>query len=63
MPEGQIDKEDTFEFDTSGEALGYISLPQAGLLAMQQTAREAPSDYGRRLGGVPMVPARRFQVA
>ncbi len=53
MPDGQLDKEDTFGFESSGEALGYISLPQARLLAMQ-TARETSGDYGRRFSGVPM---------
>ena len=38
-------KEEKFDFDTAGEALGYISLAQARLLAMQ-TAREAPGEYG-----------------
>ena len=58
MPDGQLDKEDTFDFDSSGEALDYISLPQARLLAMQ-TARESPGNYGRRFSGVPMA----FEVA
>ena len=41
------DKEDKFDFTADGEALGYISLAQARLLAMQ-TARETPGEYGGR---------------
>ena len=47
-------KEDKFDFSSEGEALGYISLEQARLLAMQ-TDREAPGDYGRRFRGIRMV--------
>ena len=47
------DKEDKFDFTSEGEALGYISLAQARMLAMQ-TAREMPGDYGRRLRGINM---------
>ena len=39
------DREDKFGFTADGEALGYISMAQARLLAMQ-TARETPSEYG-----------------
>jgi len=53
MLDDQVDKEDTFDFDSAGEALGYISLPQAQLLAMQ-TARETPGDYGNQFSGIPM---------
>ena len=46
MAEEQDKKdEEKFEFDAAGEALGYISLDQARLLAMS-TARESPGDYG-----------------
>ena len=38
----------------AGEALGYISLEQARLLAMR-TAREEPGNYGAGLAGVRMV--------
>ena len=38
------------EFTPEGEALGYISLEQARLLAMQ-TARDNPGNYGRRFSG------------
>jgi len=51
-------EEEKFEFDAAGEALGYISLDQARVLAMR-TARETPGAYGRRLRGVPMA----FEVA
>ena len=54
MAEDQDKKEEEkFEFDAAGEALGYISLDQARLLAMS-TARESPGDYGRRFRNVPM---------
>ena len=51
-------EEEKFEFTPEGEALGYISLDQARVLAMR-TAREEPSDYGRRFRNVPMA----FEVA
>jgi len=41
------------EFTSEGEALGYISLDQARVLAMR-TARESPGDYGRRYRNVSM---------
>ena len=54
MAEDQGKKEEEkFEFDSAGEALGYISLDQARILAMR-TAREAPGAYGRRFRNVPM---------
>ena len=54
MAEDQGKKEEEkFEFDSAGEALGYISLDQARILAMR-TAREAPGEYGRRFRNVPM---------
>ena len=54
MAEDQGKKEEEkFEFDSAGQALGYISLDQARILAMR-TAREAPGDYGRRFRNVPM---------
>ena len=37
-------EEEKFDFTREGEALGYISLDQARVLAMR-TAREAPGDY------------------
>ena len=42
--EGKKDEEKV-EFDSAGEALGYISLDQAQVLAMR-TARDEPGDYG-----------------
>ena len=42
-----MDKRD--QFDTAGEAMGYISLDQAILLARQQ-AREDGERYRQRLG-------------
>jgi len=54
MSEDQEKKdEEKFEFTAEGEALGYITLAQAGLLAMQ-TARAAPGNYGRRYRSVSM---------
>jgi len=38
-------KEDSFEFDSAGEAIEYISLDQARVLAMR-TARAEPGEYG-----------------
>ena len=46
-------KEDSFEFDSAGEAVGYISMPQARVLAMR-TAREEPGNYGAAYEGVDM---------
>ena len=51
--EGKKDEE-KFEFISEGETLGYISLEQARLVAMQ-TARDEPGDYGPRFEGVRMV--------
>ena len=51
-------EEEKFEFTRDGEALGYISLDQARVLAMR-TARETPGAYGRRFANVPMA----FEVA
>lgn len=53
MAEDAGEKEEKFDFAAEGEALGYISLAQARLLAMQ-TARETPGDYGGRFSGVSM---------
>jgi len=54
MAEEEGNQEEKFDFTAEGEALGYISMAQARLLAMQ-TARETPGDYGRRSSGVSMV--------
>ena len=53
MGEEEKKQEEKFEFTPEGEALGYISVAQARLLAMQ-TARETPGNYGRRFRGVTM---------
>ena len=45
--------EEKFEFDSAGQALGYISLDQAGVLAIQ-TARGTPGEYGSQYQDVPM---------
>ncbi|PKB79920.1 MAG: hypothetical protein BZY88_11075 [SAR202 cluster bacterium Io17-Chloro-G9] len=46
-------EEEKFEFDAAGQALGYISLDQARVLAMR-TARETPGVYGAAFEEVPM---------
>ena len=54
MAEDQDKKdEEKFEFDSAGQALEYMSLDQARVLAMR-TARESPSVYGPRYLNVPM---------
>ena len=54
MAEDQEKKEgEKFEFTAEGEALGYISLDQAQVLAMR-TAREAPGVYGTTYRDIPM---------
>ena len=55
MAEGAGRKEEEkFEFTPQGEALGYISLEQARVVAMQ-TARDEPGNYGNRFSGTQMV--------
>jgi len=46
-------EEEKFDFDAAGESLGYISLEQARVLAME-TARDQPGHY-RRFARVSMV--------
>ena len=53
MAEDQGKEEEKFDFTSEGEAVGYISLDQARLLAMQ-TARETPGAYGSQYQGVSM---------
>jgi hypothetical protein len=53
VAEYQDKQEEKFDFTSEGEAIGYISLAQARLLAMR-TAREMPGNYGRRFRGVTM---------
>ena len=53
VEEQEKKEEDNFDFTPQGEALGYISLAQARMLAMQ-TAREIPGNYGRRFRSVTM---------
>lgn len=53
----ESDKE-KFDFNAEGESLGYISLAQASLLAIQ-TASQAPGEYGSRISGTALV----FEVA
>ena len=55
MAEDQEKKEEEkFEFTAEGEALGYISVDQAQVRAMQE-ARDNPGDYGQGFAGVRMV--------
>ena len=54
MAEDQGKEEEKFDFTREGEAVGYISLAQARLLAIQ-TARESPGEYGSQYQGIPMV--------
>ena len=53
MDEDLGKKEEKFDFTPEGESLGYISLEQARLLAMQ-TARETPGDYGGQYQDISM---------
>ena len=53
MAEEEGKKEEKFDFTAEGEVLGYISLEQARVLAME-TARDHPGNY-RRFAGVSMV--------
>ena len=53
MAEDQSKKDEELEFTPEGEALGYISLDQARVLAMR-TTRETPGAYGRSYADVPM---------
>ena len=47
MAEEENKEEEKFEFDAAGEVLGYISLDQARVLAVQH-ARQNTEFYGRR---------------
>ena len=53
VDEEEKKEEQKFEFDEAGEAIGYISLDQARVLAMR-TAMETSGAYGRRYRAVPM---------
>ena len=53
MAQDEGKQEEKFDFTSEGEALSYISLDQARVLAMR-TARESPGSYGRRFADVPM---------
>ena len=46
-------EEDKFEFDAAGEVIGYISLEQARLLAIQH-ARDNTDFYGPRYANVAL---------
>ena len=50
MAEDQGKEEEKFEFTGEGEAVNYISLAQARLLAIR-TAR-APGEYGSQYRGI-----------
>ena len=53
MAEDQGKEEEKFDFTGEGEAVNYISLAQAWLLAMQ-TAGDAPGNYGSQYQDVSM---------
>ena len=53
MAEGQGKEEEKFDFTGEGEAVGYISLEQARVLAMQ-TAKETPGEYGSQYQDISM---------
>ena len=53
MAQDEGKQEEKFDFTREGEALGYISLDQARVLAMR-TAGGSPGPYGRRLADTPM---------
>ena len=52
-PKTRKKDEEKFDFTAEGEALGYVSLDQAQVLAML-TAREMPGAYGATYVDVPM---------
>ena len=54
MVDEEDKKEEKFDFDAAGEAVGYISLEQARVVAMR-AARDNPGNYGRAFEGVRMV--------
>ena len=55
MAEDQGNKEDKFDqFTAAGESLGYVTLEQARILAIQH-ARDNTDFYGRTYGGVNLV--------
>jgi hypothetical protein len=53
MAEEQGNKQDKLDYTRDGEALGYISLDQARVLAVR-TAKELPGAYESRYANVPM---------
>ena len=53
MAEDQGKEEEKFDFTGEGEAVDYISLAQARVLAMT-TARETPGEYGSQYQNVSM---------
>ena len=54
MVDPEDKKEDSFEFDSAGEAVEYISMATARVLAMR-AAREEPGNYGAAFEGIQMV--------
>ena len=54
MAEDQGKEEEKFEFTGEGEAVNYISLAQARLLAIR-TATEPPGEYGSQYRRIQMV--------
>ena len=54
MAEDDVNKEDKFEFTSDGEALGYIGLDQAVLLA-RQSSRQLDDEIRQRLNWATVV--------
>ena len=54
MVEGEEKQEDKFNFTPQGEAVGFVTLDQARLIAIQR-AREESGNYGPSWQSVPMV--------
>ena len=54
MAEEEGKQEEKFDFTAEGEALGYISLAQARVLAIRH-ARDNPEFYGERYSGIRLV--------
>ena len=54
MPEQEGKREEHFEFDDAGEAVGYVSLDQIRVLAIRH-ARENTDSYSRRYGARSLV--------
>ncbi len=54
MVEDEEKQEDKFDFTPQGEAVGFVTLDQARLIAIQR-AREESGNYGPSWQSIPMV--------